>query len=319
MEPFVALTDKAWFDYLRGIAVDGRVDEVNFWSPKSVRPIKKFTPGEPVFFRLKKPWFAIAGYGFFAHFSSLGLREAWDYFGRKNGDPDEASFRDRLGRYRGVNLADPRAPEAPLGCTVLRDAHFWPDSQWISWGHEQGWFTNTVRGATVNDPGHAMNLLDRVVQDARLVETRAEWEPSFHLVQADERRFREARARTREGQGTFRTRLLDAYGRRCAVTGERTEPVLDAAHIQPYLGPASNHVQNGLLLTKEFHTLFDAGFVTVTPDHEVRVSAALRDRWSNGKRYYEYDGRRLTSLPRTEGERPSSDALLWHTEHVFKG
>lgn len=42
--------------------------------------------------------------------------------------------------------------------------------------------------------------------------------------------------------------------------------VLDAAHIQPCLGPRSNHPQNGLVLTKEFHALFDRGYVTVTPE-----------------------------------------------------
>ena len=76
----------------------------------------------------------------------------------------------------------------------------------------------------------------------------------------------------REGQGAFRLRMLRAYDGQCAITGEHTAPVLDAAHIQPYLGPRSNHVQNGLLLTKEFHALFDEGYVAVTPDYEVRVS-----------------------------------------------
>jgi hypothetical protein len=37
----------------------------------------------------------------------------------------------------------------------------------------------------------------------------------------------------RLGQGAFRLLVTDAYGRRCAVTGERTLPVLDAAHIRP--------------------------------------------------------------------------------------
>ena len=59
-----------------------------------------------------------------------------------------------------------------------------------------------------------------------------------------------------EGQGPFRLRMLDSHGRR-AISGERTGPVLDGAHIQPYLGPRSNHVQNGLLLTTDLHALFD--------------------------------------------------------------
>jgi predicted restriction endonuclease len=111
----------------------------------------------------------------------------------------------------------------------------------------------------------------------------------FLMVEADERQLRLATARPRVGQGTFRSRLLDAYGRRCAITGEHTEIVLEAAHIQPYLGPRSNHPQNGLLLTKEFHALFDAGYVTVTPQHEIRVSPRIRAEWDNGHRYYPFD------------------------------
>jgi predicted restriction endonuclease len=68
----------------------------------------------------------------------------------------------------------------------------------------------------------------------------------FQPLQVDERALILARTVQRVGQGTFRARLLDAYDHRCAITGEGTEPVLDAAHIQPYLGPRSNHVRNGL-------------------------------------------------------------------------
>ena len=38
----------------------------------------------------------------------------------------------------------------------------------------------------------------------------------------------------RLGQGALRVVVTDAYRRRCAITGERTLPVLDAAHIKPY-------------------------------------------------------------------------------------
>jgi putative restriction endonuclease len=110
---------------------------------------------------------------------------------------------------------------------------------------------------------------------------------------------------------------LSAYAGQCAITGEHTEPVLDAAHIQPDLGPRSNHVQNGLLLTKEFHALFDRGYVTVTPEHEVRVSPRLRKDWHNGHRYYPYDGKRLLVVPERSNLQPSSEALEWHNERRF--
>ena len=146
MNPFIALTDKQWFDYLLSRATDGVVDEVNFWSPQSTRPMKAMTPGEVVFFRLKKPHYAIAGYGFFAHFQVLDLDTAWDLFTWKNGDPDKAAFLRRIGGYRRVNLLDPRQPRGQLGCTILRAAQFWPESRWLPWGEAMGWAANIVQG-----------------------------------------------------------------------------------------------------------------------------------------------------------------------------
>ena len=77
----------------------------------------------------------------------------------------------------------------------------------------------------------------------------------------------------RLGQGAFRVEVLEAYARRCAVTGERTLPVLDAAHIRPYadLGPHRRRERPDPL-RKDLHALFDAGYVTVTPSFEFRVS-----------------------------------------------
>jgi hypothetical protein len=40
--------------------------------------------------------------------------------------------------------------------------------------------------------------------------------------------------RPRLGQGAFRVSVTSVYQHRCAVTGERTLPILDAAHIRPY-------------------------------------------------------------------------------------
>ena len=60
LEPFLANTDRAWFDFLASRAVDGRVDEVNFWLPKARRPMKQMVPGETIFFRLKSPDYVAA-------------------------------------------------------------------------------------------------------------------------------------------------------------------------------------------------------------------------------------------------------------------
>ncbi len=314
-ELFVANTDKAWFDFLASQAVDGIVDEVNFWLPRSQRPMKRHDPGEPILFRLKKPFYAIAGFAFFAHFAVVDLDTAWATFGWKNGDPDKLRFYRRIGTYRGLDLTDPKAERAPLACTVLRDAHFWPRERWIPWHEEQGWHPNVVQGATVRQEAHATGLLDAMKAD--LARFPGELTDGFTLVELDERELRLREVVEREGQGAFRLRMLDVYEGQCAITGEHTLPVLDAAHIQPYLGARSNHVQNGLVLTKEFHALFDRGYVGVTPDYEVRVSERLREEFKNGHRYYPFDRQKLVQLPRDARQRPSRDALAWHYEHVF--
>jgi hypothetical protein len=221
--PYIALTDKAWFDFLAARADRGVVDEVNFWSPASSDPLKTLHPGEPVFFRLKKPWHAVAGYGLFAHFSVLDLDVAWDCFGWKNGDPDKLRFLTRIGGYRGIDLLHPKARREHLGCTILRSAHFWPEERWLPWAEAQGWQVNIVRGKSERDSARALRLLAEMDADQQLIPDDLSERP-FEPFDVDERAFVLRSQATREGQGAFRTRVLDAYGRRCAITGEHTEP-----------------------------------------------------------------------------------------------
>jgi len=172
-----------------------------------------------------------------------------------------------------------------------------------------------VRGKAERDEIRASRLLAEIQHDT--METPGDLDSdSFVPVEIDSRELVLASQLRRVGQGAFRSRLLGTYGRRCAITGEHTEVVLDAAHIQPYLGPSSNHVQNGMLLTKEFHALFDSGYVTVTPDYEVGVSARLREDWKNGHLYYPFDRWELL-VPPEESSRPSPGALEWNGERVF--
>ena len=122
--------------------------------------------------------------------------------------------------------------------------------------------------------------------------------------------------RQRLGQGTFRVMVTDAYQRRCAVTGERVLPVLQAAHILPVSEGGTHRVDNGLLLRSDVHTLFDSGYVTVTPDFQFRVSRRLHDEFDNGEEYFQLQGSELW-LPRLEEDRPAHNFLEWHGDTVF--
>lgn len=121
---------------------------------------------------------------------------------------------------------------------------------------------------------------------------------------------KDARERTltsivrRRGQTRFRKLLLIAYKGRCAMTKCEVEPILEAAHIHPYLGDQTDVVSNGLLLRADIHTLFDLGMLWIEPENlSIRISDRLK--------YSEYsslEGQLLT-LPESESDHPSQAAL----------
>ena len=123
----------------------------------------------------------------------------------------------------------------------------------------------------------------------------------------------------RLGQGAFRVMITNAFDRRCAVTGERTLPVLEAAHIKPFNLVQRHDLSNGLLLRSDLHTLFDRGYVTVSEDLRVEVSRRLREEFENGRDYYKYHGHVLASVPPLPDERPAPSFLQWHNNRVFLG
>lgn len=310
----VAQSDARWFEYLRSRSEDGRLDEVNFWRPLAQTEFKSLVPGDLFFFRLKHPVNAVAGYGYFAHAGRWPIRLAWEAFGDRNGDAAFEHFVARIAEYRRETPLETALGTRELTCIVLREVRFWRDDEFIHWDETQEWARNIVaykRYDLAKPPG---SLLANAVRNGEPQELLSPFEP----ISMDERVRVAMDAAVREGQGAFRVRLLDAYQRRCAVTGERSLPVLEAAHIQPYRGPRSNHIQNGLVLRADIHRLFDTGYVTVTPEYRFEVSRRLRDDFENGRVYYALDGQPLKALPGSESARPSREALDWHASNVFR-
>jgi len=78
--------------------------------------------------------------------------------------------------------------------------------------------------------------------------TRLEETEPFNPHDAEDGRTRILREVVRrQGQRSFRQKLLTAYEQQCAITGWSVGEVLEAAHIFPFLGGATNHISNGIL------------------------------------------------------------------------
>jgi len=106
--------------------------------------------------------------------------------------------------------------------------------------------------------------------------------------------------------------------RRCAITGERTLPALEAAHIKPFSIVKEHSVDNGLSLRSDLHHLYDQGYVSVRPDHTFAVSRQIREEFENGRDYYAMNGARLR-LPENQSNHPKLEALEWHYAERFRG
>jgi predicted restriction endonuclease len=126
---------------------------------------------------------------------------------------------------------------------------------------------------TFKDKTKSRDVGKELDQDAEKAERQGKFEPGSK---------KESMAKTllevnlRRGQPAFRKTLLKAYGGRCAISGCDCADALEAAHIRPYGGDSTNHVQNGLLLRGDLHTLFDIGKIGVDPNtRRVVVASSL--------------------------------------------
>jgi putative restriction endonuclease len=299
----VAITDYDWF---RALRVREDWPEVNFWSPGGAN-FRALQPGELFLFKLHSPRNFIVGGGVFAHAMTLPCSIAWETFGPANGAPDLAQMRARIQRYRNTDPND--RSDFPIGCRILTQAFFKQEEEWLpvpkSWPiHTQTfkkYSTDIEDGQRLWDWAHG-----------------AIASPVGGFAETSMRFGEPTLIRPRLGQGAFRIAVTDAYQRRCAVTGERTLPALDAAHIRPFAEGGEHSVANGLLLRRDIHCLFDLGYVTVTPSHIFEVSPRIREEFENGRDYYRLQGNPLI-LPTQIKLRPDASALDWHNKNRFLG
>lgn len=300
---YVGVTDEGWYRFLRAMP---NLDEVNFWRPKDPKAFAAVPPGSPFFFKLKAPHNAIVGFAYFARFAKLPLSLVWETFREKNGVADFLEMRDRIARLRRSPIEPGEDPD--LGCILLTEPTFFAENAWIPQPSD---FSPTLVQGRSYELNHGQGAA--LWQACRRQAARTD-----QVAEAGDRWGAPALVRPRLGQGTFRVSVIEAYQRACAVTGEHSLPVLEAAHIKPYAAEGPHEVRNGLLLRTDIHRLYDRGFVTVTPDLEFRVSPKLRQRWENGRAYYSLEGPLDPQhLPRRSEERPDPELLDWHARKVF--
>lgn len=305
---WIANTDNEWFDFLSS---KPSIDEVNFWQPSGDRTFRALQRGEFLVFRLKAPRNAIGGFGIFDRASTLPISTAWEAFGDKNGAPNLSSLRTQISGYRQELLS---RTDYAIVCRILLQPIFLPESEWFrlppSWPA-----TGAQSGKTYSTDNSESRALWQKVMALR------DWSlPDLIAESSDDRatpRYGEpVLIKPRLGQGAFRVAVIDAYGRQCAVSGGRVLPALEAAHIKPFGEGGEHEVANGLLLRRDIHRVFDAGYVTIDPDLRFVVSERVKTDFNNGEEYRRLHGRTLI-VPKDHRLWPSAAALDWHNRNAF--
>ncbi len=305
---FVAPTDHGWYQFLRARP---EITEVNFWRPGGTT-FKALPPGGPFFFKLKRPYDAIGGFGLFARSDRLPVWQAWDIFGQANGTRDEHELLVRLDRLGGKS--EQRIGRSRMiGCVAITEPVFFAPDEWVAVPSD--WSRNIVSGRTENlSRGDGLRMWRECLERASAQSANG-WVTD---ALTDQRAGKPVLITPRLGQSSFRLAVLDAYGQQCAVTTEHSLPVIDAAHIRPWAAGGTHAIPNGLPLRRDLHRLFDLGYITIGTDMALAVSRRLRDDYANGRAYYELDGRELRR-PTSRDCLPDSEALAWHRDEVFLG
>lgn len=301
MKAYIGVTDTRWAQFL---AARPHLTEANFWRP-SGRGFSALNVGEPFAFKTHYPENRIVGLGIFSGFMTMLVSEAWDLFGEGNGVPSLTEMRTRIRSYR---RGQSDASDPVIGCIMLRDVSFLPASAHLP--APENWAPNIVSGKGYEAMGSPVEELM-----AELLKTTAQ---AYGSLTVPGSVFGDPRLTPlRLGQRSFKAMVLNSYNRRCAFTGDKIVPVLQAAHIQPVSEGGENRLDNGLLLRSDVHTLFDSGYLGLDDKYRLRVSPGLRREFGNGEEFYARAGR-VVDVPGRRVDRPAKEFLQWHADTRFR-
>jgi putative restriction endonuclease len=305
MRAYVAVTDPRLYRFLRARP---HFEEINFWRPSGSRRFRALAPGEPFLFKLHSPDDFIVGGGFFAASAILPVGLAWEIFDERNGSLSIAEMRRQIGRYRRDRNS---RHDLPIGCIVLQRPFFFDEADWIPVPRD--FKKSIVQGKSYDSSTPAGRGLWEAVR-LRLQAVTPGDEADGQAAMFGE----PVLIHPRMGPGAWRVLVLEAYRRRCTFTGEAALPALEPTFIRPQAEGGLLRVDNGLLMRADLKRLFDAGYLAVTRQHRVRVSATLAADYADSAGYAGLDGREL-ALPEAAEDRPRAEFLTWHRRNVFRG
>lgn len=130
-------------------------------------------------------------------------------------------------------------------------------------------------------------------------------------------RYQVRESKVRLHQASFRESVLNAYNRKCAVTGMQELALIEAAHIIPdSLIGEKQYVNNGIALSRIHHKAYDARLLGIDPNFRIHFSEHLLQNCENEfikDAFLKFKGSKI-SVPRNSDLAPNRDFLARNFE-----
>ena len=207
---------------------------------------------------------------------------------------------ERIYKYRKTDsIAE---PDPEIGCVILSSVFYFDEGDEIP--VPEDWSSKIVQG----------KLYSRTEPLGAALYEQAQ----TRLNKQECRYYQDTLLAPEIGFGHFKLLVIEAYQRRCAISGEQAAPVLRVAQIRPSRFGGLKDISNGLLLRSDYCTLFERGYITVSSDYQVWVSKRVAMDFGENSSYADLQGRQL-ALPEDSEKWPSHAYLEWHNKRVFLG
>ena len=129
-------------------------------------------------------------------------------------------------------------------------------------------------------------------------------------------------AQNSEPAGTWRQKVLKAYGWKCAVTQfsvgfQRAIFGVEPSFIRWPQAGGSSKANNAIALTTLHRKLFHLGVFTIDAKYLIRVSQRASEECLPPGMLSQFDGKKI-GLPKDTADHPDKTCLEWHAEEVFR-
>lgn len=124
-------------------------EEINFWQPSGHhQEFKVIEKGAPFLFKLKSPYNAIGGVGFYSTQAFLPISVAWEAFNARNGCETFTEFKNIIYRYR-QKAGNLFSINPAIGCLILSNPIFFHDDNLVAL--PENWSGSIVQGKSYDD------------------------------------------------------------------------------------------------------------------------------------------------------------------------